>query len=228
MSCNLDGKPSVSVCMISFNHVKFVRRSIESVLAQKTDFNYEILVHDDASTDGTADIVRELSEKHPGRIRAIMQSKNIYSVGGKPFAILFSESKGDLIALCECDDYWCDPLKLQKQYDFLVSNQQFSLCYHDALVVNGNDEKIAESNIPQDAKKDFTNYDLMRGRAAISTQTVMFRNKINPMPDEYFKVVNEDSFIFMLLGEHGGGKYLEIVEPSAYRIHDRRAGASRT
>lgn len=218
---NGDGsnKPLVSVCMISFNHARFVRKSIESVLAQEVDFDYEILIHDDASTDGTSEIIKKLSEEHPGRIKYLIQERNIYSSGGKPFALLFAEAKGDFIALCECDDYWSDPRKLQKQYNFLSGNDRFSVCYHDAFVVDDEGNKVLDSNIPLKGRRDYLSSELMQGKAALSTQTVMFRNKISPMPEEYYKVVNEDSFIFMLLGEYGDGKYLADVEPAAYRVH---------
>lgn len=212
-------KPLVSVCMISFNHAKFVRKSIESVLNQEVNFDYEILVHDDASADETSEIIKELSKEYPGRIRYLIQERNIYSSGGKPFAILFAEAKGEFIALCECDDYWVDPCKLQKQYDFLSKNDRFSICYHDAFVVDDEDNRVLDSNVPLRGKRDFLSSELMRGQAALSTQTVMFRNRISLMPEEYYRVINEDSFIFMLLGEFGDGKFLEGIEPAAYRVH---------
>lgn len=220
--------PSVSVCMICFNHAKYVRKSIDSILAQKTTFKYEILIHDDASTDGSSEIIKEYAMNYPDIIFPTIQEKNIYSLGGKPFSILFAKARGEYIALCECDDYWNDIYKLQKQFDLLNDEQNVSICYHNAIVVDENDNIIKESNIPDINKRDYTKSDLSMGRAAISTQTIMFRNKINPLPPEYYNVVNEDSFILMLLGGYGGGRYMADVQPSAYRVHSGGVWSSRS
>lgn len=115
--------PLVSICCTTYNHGKFIQDAIEGFLMQKTNFPIEIIIHDDASTDNTATIVKQYAEKHPGLIITILQTINQYSQGIKPWPnFVFPKARGKYIALCEGDDYWTDPLKLQKQVDFLEGN----------------------------------------------------------------------------------------------------------
>ena len=112
-------KPIVSICCITLHHEKYIRDAIEGFLMQKTSFPIEILIHDDASTDDTANIIREYEEKFPNIIKPIYQTENQYSKGISISATYqFPRALGKYIALCEGDDYWTDPLKLQKQVDF--------------------------------------------------------------------------------------------------------------
>ena len=106
--------PLVSICCITYNHEKFIKDAIEGFLMQKTDFPIEILIHDDASTDGTTEIIKKYEKEYPDLIHAVYQTENQYSQGKKVFPILANQASGKYIALCEGDDYWTDPLKLQK------------------------------------------------------------------------------------------------------------------
>lgn len=125
-----EGRPLVSICCETYNHAKYVRDAIESFLIQKTDFAFEILIHDDASTDGTQDIIKEYCAKYPDLFRPIFQNENQHSKGVKIWGdIQFPRARGKYIALCEGDDYWTDPLKLQKQVDFLESHPDYSMVY---------------------------------------------------------------------------------------------------
>lgn len=127
--------PMVSVCCITYNHERYIRQCLEGILAQKCDFEYEVLIHDDASTDNTAQIISEYSSQFPNEIITILQLENQYSKGIKPLIhFLFPQARGKYIAICEGDDYWTDPLKLQKQFDFMEENPQFTLCTHDFLI----------------------------------------------------------------------------------------------
>jgi glycosyltransferase involved in cell wall biosynthesis len=121
--------PLVSVCCLTYNHSKYIRDAINGFLIQKTDFPIEILIHDDASTDGTADIIREYEAKYPDLIFPIYQTENQHFKGNKPGKINRDRAKGKYIAICEGDDFWTDPLKLQKQVDFLESNIDYGLVY---------------------------------------------------------------------------------------------------
>jgi glycosyltransferase involved in cell wall biosynthesis len=121
--------PFVSVCMTTYNHEAYIAEAIEGVLMQKTSFPFELLIHDDASTDGTADIIREYEARYPDIIKPIYQKENQYSKGvcvERKF--LFSRVQGKYVAVCEGDDYWTNPLKLQKQVDFLESHPDYSIC----------------------------------------------------------------------------------------------------
>jgi glycosyltransferase involved in cell wall biosynthesis len=117
----------VSISCVTYNHEAYIRDCIEGFLRQKTTFNFEILVHDDASTDGTADIIREYERKYPNLIKPIYQTENQLSQGISPGRINSDRAAGKYIAYCEGDDYWIDPLKLQKQVDFLESHPEYGL-----------------------------------------------------------------------------------------------------
>lgn len=125
-----DKCPLVSICCQTYNHVSYIRDCIEGFLLQKTSFPIEILIHDDASVDGTADIIREYEIKYPKLIYPIYQTENQYSKGARVPSINYRRSKGKYIAFCEGDDYWTDPLKLQKQIEFLESHSEYGVCSH--------------------------------------------------------------------------------------------------
>lgn len=134
--------PLVSICCLSYNQAKFIEQSLNSFLRQEVNFEIEVLINDDASTDGTQEIILDYSTKYPKVIKPLIQSKNQYSQGVRSMQnrFNFSRAKGKYIALCEGDDYWSDTQKLQKQIDFLESNLDYNLCFHqvDMLYDNGN------------------------------------------------------------------------------------------
>ncbi len=124
----------VSVICLAYNHKAYIRDALEGFVRQQTDFPFEVLVHDDASTDGTAEIIREYAERYPETIRPIIETENQYS---KEVVIardiLFPLVRGRYIALCEGDDYWSDPLKLSKQVAALEAHPELDICAHRAL-----------------------------------------------------------------------------------------------
>ncbi len=128
-----DIEPLVSICCITYNHENYIRDAIEGFLMQKTSFPIEIIIHDDASTDNTAQIIKEYEDKYPDLFCNIFQNENQWSKGGGSiFArFVYPQARGKYIALCEGDDYWTDPLKLQKQVDFLEENSEYSLVWSD-------------------------------------------------------------------------------------------------
>ncbi len=125
----------LSIRCITYNHEPFIRQCLEGFVMQKTNFRFEAIVHDDASTDGTADIVREYAAKYPDIIKPILETENQYSKrNGSIGRIMDAACKGKYIALCEGDDYWTDPNKLQKQVDFLESHPDYAMCFHNAII----------------------------------------------------------------------------------------------
>lgn len=125
----------VSICCLTYNHKEYIKQTLESFLNQKVKFNYEIIVHDDASTDGTTEILLEFQKKYSDIIKPIYQTVNQYSKGINIFEkYILPKAKGRYLAFCEGDDFWCDELKLQKQIDFLVQNEDYSACVHNTLI----------------------------------------------------------------------------------------------
>ncbi len=130
----------VSVCCLAYNHESYIRQTIEGFLIQKTTFPIEIIIHDDASTDQTAVIIQEYYNRFPEIIVPIFQTENQYSKGIRPSpTFVWPKARGKYIALCEGDDYWTDPDKLQKQVDFLEAHYDFAICFHE-VGVRCNDE----------------------------------------------------------------------------------------
>lgn len=125
----------VSIHCIVFNQAPYLRQCLEGFIMQKTNFKFEAIVHDDASTDGSADIIREYAAKYPHIIKPIIEKENQYSKhDGNLNRIMEAHMRGKYIAFCEGDDYWIDPLKLQKQYDFMESHPEYSLCCTNGFV----------------------------------------------------------------------------------------------
>ena len=110
---------AVSVICLTYNQEKYIEKALNGFVKQKTNFKFEVLVHDDASTDKTTEIIKQYEKKYPDIVKPIYQKTNQFSIGNNPTKICFKKSKGKYIALCEGDDYWCDENKLQKQYDFM-------------------------------------------------------------------------------------------------------------
>jgi len=131
MDNNKTTRPLVSISCITFNHAPYIRECLDGFIKQQTVFPFEVLIHDDCSTDGTTEIIREYEKKYPGIIKPMYERENQYSQG-KPsgsYVWNFPRAEGKYIAMCEGDDYWTDPLKLQKQVDFLESNPMYGLVY---------------------------------------------------------------------------------------------------
>ncbi len=128
--------PLVSICCATYNHKKYIGECLKRIISQKTNFNFEVLINDDASSDGTQEIIREYENNYPSIIKPIYQLENQYSkknLISKTFQ--FPRAEGKYIALCDGDDYWCDEYKLQKQVDFLESHPDYVLCYHPAKMI---------------------------------------------------------------------------------------------
>lgn len=136
-----NNKPTVSIACLVYNHEPFLRDCFEGFVMQQTTFPIEILVHDDASTDHSADIIREYTAKYPDLFKPIYQTENQYSKGVDVFSINVKRAQGKYIAMCEGDDYWTDPLKLQKQVDFLEEHEEYSVCCHRYKIYDVNYDK---------------------------------------------------------------------------------------
>jgi len=178
-------KPLVSISCITYNHAKYIRDAIESFLMQKTNFTYEILIHDDASTDGTENIIREYKKKYPDIIKPLYETENQWSKGIRGSAVFnFPRALGKYIAMCEGDDYWTDPYKLQKQVGFLEINEEYGLVHGDCNFYfeekkrwEYNANKNLTNNNPVFSKEDIF-YQLIDASYKVRTATVVFRKEL--------------------------------------------------
>jgi glycosyltransferase involved in cell wall biosynthesis len=211
--------PLVSICCVAFNHGPYIRESIEGFLMQETTFPVEILIHDDASTDNTAEVIRDYEARYPHLIKAIYQTENQYSRGHKPYpSFVLPRARGKYIATCEGDDYWVDPRQLQIQAEFLDRNPQFVMCHHDAEIIDEDGNTVAKSKLPDSLKRDISGEELMLGEWTL-TLTRMFRNVLDEYPEEAFRALNGDIFLTVQLGAHGSAKYLGAIRNAVYRVH---------
>ena len=212
----------VSVSCITYNHEPYIRACLDGFLMQKTNFPIEVIIHDDCSTDGTKEIIEEYVNRYPNIIFPVFQSENQYSKGVRGFMARFNfpRCRGKYIALCEGDDYWTDPLKLQKQVDFLEINDEYVVCSHDAKIIDSFGNILKESKLPNSFKKDATSEELKKGFWLL-TLGMMFKNLpiLSNYPKEGYRVLNGDIFLISILGQFGKGKYMNDIEPAFYREH---------
>ena len=165
----------VSICCITYNQEKYIADAIESFLMQKTNFKFEILIHDDASTDHTAMIVREYAQKYPELIKTVLQSKNQYSQGIKmKSTYLYPKVQGRYIALNEGDDYWIDPYKLQKQVDYMEAHPECSLSVHAAHKVSADNTPLQGDIRPHVGNKIFDIDEVIMGGGGLFATNGMF------------------------------------------------------
>lgn len=169
----------VSICCITYNQAAFIRSCLDGFIMQKTNFNFEILIHDDASTDDTQSIIREYEEKYPRLIKPIYQTENRYSKGERiSVKYNYPRVKGKYIAFCEGDDYWIDSDKLQKQVDYLENHTEASLVFSNCYVEN---EKNERSLYFSPNKQVYTKSDLLEGFMP-HINTILFRNHPDMIP----------------------------------------------
>lgn len=214
----------VSVIVLAYNQEEFIREALDGILAQETSFPFEVVVHDDASTDGTADIIRDYAARHPN-IVAIFQGQNQFRATGRyPIAHAYRAARGRYIAECDGDDVWTDPLKLQRQVSFLEENPEYSMCHHDYRILQG-----GQLSIPSAAKpRDFSQDELIAFNPdgyGIGSCTKVYRNyyPIDPRGVEDFA---GDYPMNVFMGTRGKCKYIDGIHPSVYRKHRRNSWAA--
>jgi len=217
----LPNEPVVHVWVSTYNHEKYIEQCLDGIMMQETTFPYEVVVKEDKSTDRTREIVVQYQAKHPDKIRLWLCKENLFKLGIKSAPVRSIAARGKYIALCEGDDYWTDPLKLQKQVDFLEKNPEYVVCYTDAVSLNQEDG-LYKSVLSEHHKVDYTQEELIRNRTYIKTCTMCYRNVISQKsyPPEMCKVKSGDNFLTSMLGQYGKGAYLADVQPSVYRKHE--------
>ncbi|QQV02136.1 MULTISPECIES: glycosyltransferase family 2 protein [Chryseobacterium] len=207
----------VSVVMITFGHEKYIEESINGVLSQVLEGKIELLISDDCSPDDTERIVNKIIAEHPNGswIKYIKHSENKGAIPN--FAWSISQAKGKYIAICEGDDYWTDPLKLQKQIDFLDHNKDYSICFHHVDEVDENGKLISEKIIQSEIEeKEYTIDDLSKGNF-IHTPSVVFRKNVQTLPDFFIFSPLGDYPLHMINASYGKIKYFPDTM-AVYRV----------
>ena len=211
-----DEIPLVSISCITYNHKQYIRDAIEGFLMQITNFPVEILIHDDASTDGTTEIIKEYEKRYPNLIKPLYEEENQW-VKGRRGSIVFNipRSQGKYIAFCEGDDYWTDPYKLQKQVDFLESHPDYGMVHTDADILYQSNKQIIKSSHRTKGLKlksgdVFT--DIIISRYPIHTCTVLLRKELlHPaiyQPSQNY--ISIDTYLFLIVSKMSNVRYFDF------------------
>lgn len=214
----------VSIRCTAYNHEKFIRDALEGFVMQKTNFRFEAIVHDDASTDGTAAIIHEYAEKYPDIIKPIYETENQYSKGDGSIRRIMDEAmspEAKYIAYCEGDDYWTDPLKLQKQVDFMESHAEYSMCFH-RVIEHFHDNSLPDRIFALTESRDYTGLEIY-DNWIIQTASILIRKEILTT-NIYKKAIQNRKFaygdILIFLSCASCGKVHGMVDVmSVYRRH---------
>ena len=212
----------VSICSITYNQAPYIRQCLDGFLIQKTSFKYEIIIHDDCSTDGTADIVREYAEKYPNILVPVIQSVNQYQQGNKRIlaSFVYPIARGKYFAMCEGDDYWTDPLKLQKQVGFLESHPDYSMTCNRTKLYSQRLGKFIGENYCYNKSQDIDVKDIiLRGGLFISTCSIVLRRSvvIDGYPD-YFTKCHVGDYPLQIFAAMKGLVYYFNDVMSVYRV----------
>lgn len=208
----------VSISVITYNQEEYIRNTLDNIIAQKVAFPIEIVVGDDCSTDNTRSICIEYKNKYPNIIQLHLHEKNMGSMAN--WISNINLCQGKYIAICEGDDYWTDPYKLQKQVDLMESHSDFSMCAHASQILMC--DHFDECKID---KSVLTTEDLIDEDWGIMTASILFRKDMLDMPDWYGKVKNGDYALQLLLSLKGNIGYLPD-NMSVYRQHFGGVSAS--
>lgn len=209
----------VTIQCLSYNHSAYIRQCLNGFVMQKTNFHFEVIVHDDASTDETAIIIQEYAEKYPQIIKPIFECENqFFKKDNSLWRIMSTHTHGKYIAMCEGDDYWTDPYKLQKQVDFLESHPDYVMCSHRF------NQYIQDKNLLEE-EKDLTfqgaDYDLKNligGKWLTQTLTVMYRRSALDLKEYESYGMSMDIILFYALLKNGKGYCFPDIM-GTYRLH---------
>ena len=212
----------LSVFVVTYNQEKYIRQCLDSILMQEVDFDYEVVIGEDHGTDGTRAICEEYAQKYlQVRLLPLIENLGI----ARNWQRVLSECQGEYVAMCEGDDYWTDKYKLQKQVSFLDGNMDYVMSFHDATIIDENNNILSLSK-QGDCKRDILSEELMFGNHP-STQTVMFRQKdmlpILEIMKRGYQYNNGDTVLFSMLGKYGNAKFQPEITNSVWRNHSSAA-----
>lgn len=209
----------LSVMMITYNHERFIAQAIESVLAQRANFDYEIVIGEDLSTDNTRGIVVDFGRRYPGRIVPFLRRRNIGAM--RNFTETIGACRGEYLAFLEGDDYWTSPDKLQKQVDFLDAHPDRAISCHRVQFLNETGEAEWDVFPPRPAG-EYTIEDLLKSNFVMTCSMVMRRDLIGPIPNWLFQMKLADWPLCAMVARYGTIELMDEIMAN-YRVH---AGSS--
>lgn len=227
----------VSVCCMAYNHEKYIEKTLQSIISQKTKFSYEVLICDDASTDGTRAIIEKYEKKYPDIIKGIYHETNQYGKGNHVFLETYEMARGKYIATCECDDYWVDENKIEQQCEIMEKNDRITLCTHTVRHINedGSKRKVVQPSFLTEGEingKDFVKMMLTsKAQSIFHYSSYFFRKKdvedlISKTAKYFQNVPVGDIFIQLHLANKGNVYYIQ-KEMSHYRRNSVGSWTSR-
>lgn len=207
----------LSVCIFTYNHAEYIAKTIEGVLMQKTKFDFEIVIGEDCSNDGTQDLLREYEKMYPNKFNIKYNGINRGMMLNNMETI--KRCKGEYISLLDGDDFWNVENKLQKQVDFLEANEEYSFCFHDGKILLQNGRLDSRNCCNYGANKDVCFTDIIY-KVSVPTFSIVFRRSaIIDYPPKWFKKLNApDRPLFLLLASKGKGYYMDECL-GTYRLH---------
>ncbi|TKB97629.1 glycosyltransferase family 2 protein [Pedobacter cryophilus] len=211
----------VSICCITYNHQKYIAQALDGFLMQETNFKYEIIIGEDCSKDNTRAIIEDYCQKYPNKIQLLTYESNIGGI--KNQIETFNISKGKYVAMCDGDDYWTDPLKLQKQVDFMESNPNYVICCHYSRVIDDNSELIYENPSPISLEFDYEDV-LLGKKDETRICSLMIKNNCGIkkicLENWYYNTFGADTFLKLYAMANTNEKIYVLPEVMAvYRLH---------
>lgn len=216
----------LSVSIITYNHEKYIAQAIESVLMQKTDFSYEIVIGEDDSKDNTRTIVVEYKKRYPNKIRLFLNDRrNVIYINGRPtgrwnLSNNLAHARGEYVALLDGDDYWTDAYKLQKQVSFLDKQKENVACFHSVIQEYSDKSKTSEVICYHPPGRTYSMDDMFLIQGIAPCSVVFRRSALDTFPEWFYRCPSGDKALFCLLALHGNFAYLD-ESLSVYRVHNK-------
>lgn len=223
--CRKSSRMKLSVCVTTYNHEPYIRQCLDSILTQETDFDFEIVLGEDDSSDGTRAICQEYATRHPDRIRLFLRNReDVIHINGHPtgrfnFMENMAAARGEYISIIEGDDFFTSPQKLQRQVELLDKHADCSLCFHQAYRWKTYEEDAPSQKMPEHLDKHILKTEDLITQHFIATCSIMFRKKEGfSFPEWYKHAASGDIALMLLLSLEGDLRFIPEVM-SCYRIH---------